>query len=226
MRYSTVLFDLDHMLLDSASSEQLAFAHTMASIGVDDPDKLFRPYVAINKALWAAVERNEISPDHVRVTRFEQLAASQTLDANPEQMADTFAAGLSNYGDLFPGARDLLDLLDGAVTMALVTNGIGQIQRSRIERLDLGRYFSAVSISGDIGSSKPDRAIFEHAFETMSWPDPSQSVMVGDSLSSDIKGGIDYGIDTCWFNPSRQEVGPITPTYDVATFADLHDVLT
>ncbi|NNF64502.1 MAG: noncanonical pyrimidine nucleotidase, YjjG family [Acidimicrobiia bacterium] len=221
MRYQYILLDLDHTLLDSNASEVAAFDETMRSIGVDDPQSLFAPYVEINRALWAAVERNEISPEVVRFARFEQFVVDQNLDADPHAMAETFAAGLSNNGDLFPGALALLQRLSAMATLAMVTNGIGVIQRSRIERLGIGEYFAAVSISGEIGSSKPDSGIFQHAFGALGSPDRDRAIMVGDSLSSDIAGGNAYGVNTCWLNPTGRTAESVRPTYQIRDLAEL-----
>lgn len=225
MRYPYILLDLDHTLLDSNASEVAAFDETMRSIGVAEPQPLFAPYVQINRALWAAVERNEISPEVVRFARFEQFVVDQGLDADPHAMAETFATGLSNNGDLFPGALALLQSLSRVATLAMVTNGIGTIQRSRIERLGIGQYFAAVSISGEIGSSKPDSGIFDHAFSALGSPSLDQAVMVGDNLSSDIAGGNRFGVDTCWLNTAGRIAESVTPTYQITDLAELEAIV-
>ena len=145
MRYSTLLFDLDHTLLDSAASEQLAFHAALSASNVADPSAYFPLYSEINRALWTAVERHEIGPDDVRVSRFEQLIGRADLDADPVAMADDYVTGLGAHGELYPGSRDVLDRLRGRVTLGLVTNGIGEVQRSRIRRLGLDRFFETLN---------------------------------------------------------------------------------
>jgi 2-haloacid dehalogenase len=230
-RYSTVLFDLDHTLLDSDASEALAFAATLRLAGVDDPLPHFPVYDSINRGLWAAVERHEVTPGHVRVARFEQFIAAIGLEADPLVLADAFAGGLGAYGELYPGTRDVLDAMAGRVRMGLVTNGLSEVQRRRIERLQLERYFDAVVISAEVGVSKPSAAIFDIAFEQLGQPSRSQVLMVGDSLSSDIRGGRNAGVATCWYNPHGKSAGTAAGAasrlvdHEIVHITDLLDLL-
>ena len=195
-----MLFDLDHTLMDSDASEALAFERAMRLIGIEEPQRHMPDYDRINKALWLAVERQEITPADVHIARFEQLIAGAGLVADPLEMGNAFADGMGMFGDLYPGAREMLDAVAGVARLGLVTNGLSDIQRARLERLDIARYFDAIVISGEVGSSKPHAAIFDIAFQQLGMPAKETALMVGDSLSSDIRGGADYGIATCWYN--------------------------
>ena len=226
MPYVTLLFDLDHTLLDSDASEVAAYAHTMATIGLDQSDQHFERYVTINREMWRAVETGTMRPDEVRFRRFEQFVAEIGVDADPVAMADAFVWGLGAHGELYDGARDLLDALAGRVRLAMVTNGLSEVQRSRIERLDLDRYFDAVIISSEVGVTKPRREIFDLAFAQLDSPDPATALMIGDSLSSDIRGGRDYGIATCWFNQHGAVAGPDdVSTHEIRTLAEILDLV-
>jgi YjjG family noncanonical pyrimidine nucleotidase len=206
--YTTVLFDLDHTLLDSDASENLAFESALSAVGLDEPHLHRADYDRINRALWATVEQGDVTPDHVRTARFEQLVMAAHLDADPLALADAFVDGLGRFGELYPGVRAVLDALTSMASLALVTNGLSEVQRARIERLDLGRYFDAVVISAEVGSAKPAPGIFETAFAQLGHPSKSSTLMVGDSLTSDIRGGAGYGIATCWYNPKHRVAGP------------------
>ncbi|MDJ0771074.1 MAG: YjjG family noncanonical pyrimidine nucleotidase [Ilumatobacter sp.] len=226
MRYSTLLFDLDHTLLDSDASERLAYAHTMATVGVTDGERHFERYVAINRGMWTAVERGEMQPTDVRHRRFEQFNGELGLAADPHDMADAFVWGLGAFGDLYDGALAVLDQLAARASLALVTNGLSDVQRARIERLGLGDYFDAVVISSEVGVTKPRPEIFDVAFEQLGRPSKVSAVMIGDSLTSDIKGGAEYGIATCWFNPNGAQAGPGDGvTHEVADLAELPTVV-
>lgn len=209
MPYTAILLDLDHTLLDSDMSESLAFEHALASAGVATPARHLAAYVEINRALWARVERQEIAATDVRVARFEQLIAATGIAASAEALADAYAAGLGAHGELYPGAREVLDALaaEPTVSLALVTNGLSDVQRTRIDRLGLGRYFQTIAISAELGTAKPAAAIFEFALAGLGSPARRSAVMVGDSLSSDIQGGRNAGIATCWYNPHRRAGG-------------------
>ncbi len=208
MRYKTLLLDLDHTLFDSDTCEIQAFEETLRSVGVDEPLRHHETYVGINRPLWSSVERGEITPEDVRVTRFERLITEIGLDANPETLADAFAVELGAKGELYPGAREVLEQLAQQATLALVTNGLSDVQRARIERLDIEQYFDAIVISAEIGASKPGSEIFDATFRALGSPKKDTALMVGDSLSSDIRGGADYGIATCWYNPQGKTADP------------------
>lgn len=222
-RYATVLFDLDHTLLDSETSMAAAYEHTMHGIGIDDPWPLHPVFERINRALWDAVERHEISPEEVRFARFTQFLDELRLDADPVAMAEQYVEQLGASGDLFEGVIDVLDALRPHVSLALITNGIGQVQRARIARLGLEPYFEAVVISGEVGAAKPGTGIFDLVFDALGTPDRRGAVIVGDSLSSDIRGGANYGIDTVWYNPEAKPVpADMTVTHVIG---DLHELV-
>jgi YjjG family noncanonical pyrimidine nucleotidase len=199
--YSTVLFDLDHTLLDSDASEAAAFAHTMRFAGVADHEPLLDTYRRINLAMWAQVEAGTLLANDVRTKRFESFNRIAGIEADPDAMGDVFVDGLGSFGELYPGALEMLEAVDAVAAMALVTNGISEVQRARVARLDLQRFFDVIVISSEVAASKPGAAIFDIAFERLGRPNRSSTVMVGDSLTSDMAGGHGYGIATCWYNP-------------------------
>lgn len=201
MPYSTVLFDLDHTLLDSDESEAAAFAHTMRFAGIPDHAPLLDTYRRINLAMWAQVEAGTLSANDVRAKRFESFNQLAGIDADPVAMGEVFVEGLGSFGGLYPGALEMLEEVGTIAVLGLVTNGISDVQRARIARFDLERFFDAIVISSEVAVSKPGAAIFDIAFERLGRPERSSAVMVGDSLTSDMAGGHGYGIATCWYNP-------------------------
>ena len=208
MHYTTLLFDLDNTLFDAQTAELLAFDHALKAGGIRSPRQYLPTYLEINDALWAAVERQELTPNQVQARRFADLVEAAGLDADPGVLADEFVEGMGAFGDLYPGARHVLERLSSAATLALLTNGLGEIQRTRIERLGLQPLFAAIVISGEVGTAKPGTKIFDLAFEALNRPAKRSALMIGDSLSSDIAGGDNYGISTCWYNPHRKPAGP------------------
>jgi YjjG family noncanonical pyrimidine nucleotidase len=220
-----LLFDLDHTLLDSDASEDLAFERALRAVGVEDPSVHRGAYDRINRALWAAVERHEVSPNTVRTLRFEQLLAETGVDADPVALADEFAAGLGGLGDLYPGALDVVAALADHARLGIVTNGLSDVQRTRIQRLGLVAHFEAVVISAEVGVSKPAPAIFDLAFEQLGRPDRSTALMIGDSLSSDMQGGRNAGIDTCWFHRAGTTAGDERVDHVITSLPQLLDVV-
>lgn len=208
MAYTTFLLDLDHTLFDTDASEFAAFEQTMLSAGLTGPEQYREAFQNINLELWAAVERGEMNPQQIRTMRFERFVAEFEFDVDPLQMADDYVVGLGAYGDLYDGAREVLEQLCESVSLAMVTNGLGEVQRTRIARLGLDEYFDAVAISAEIGAAKPDARIFDIVFDSLESSSPDSAVMVGDNLSADILGGANYGIATCWYNPNGRSADP------------------
>jgi YjjG family noncanonical pyrimidine nucleotidase len=224
-RYSTVLFDLDHTLLDSHASEQAAFDTTMRSIGVDPTPDTFGIYDGLNQALWRRVEAGEMSPNDVKVERFAQLLAALEASGDPVEMGAVFVQGLTDNGELYAGARELLSTLDESVRLGMITNGIGSVQRGRIDRLGLDGYFDVVSISGELGKSKPGAEIFDLTLLEMNISDRSGVVMVGDSLASDIAGANNAEVASIWFNPGGSHGAGVRFTHEVSELGDILAVL-
>jgi 2-haloacid dehalogenase len=206
--YETLLFDFDHTLFDSDTSEALAFVETLKDFGVSDPSVHFATYQKINQALWVAVEQGTITPNDVRTERFAQLAIVLGLDADPIALADRYVVAMGANGELYPGAFAVLEQLAESATLALVTNALSEVQRTRIARTGIASFFAAIVISGEVGPSKPNPAIYDLTFELLNNPQKERALMIGDSLSSDIKGAANFGIATCWYNVNGKTASP------------------
>ncbi len=200
MSYPVVLFDLDHTLFDFVGSKNAALEGVFAEVGVPGGAAMIAAYDAINVEVWQALERGEIEHRELGPARFERLAAARGFAADAEAMSASFLHRLGYCGGLLPGAREVLDTLAGRVPMALITNGFSQVQRDRLANFDLDRYFDAVVISAEIGVSKPAAAFFDITFAQLGMPRTDEVLVVGDSLTSDMRGGADYGLATCWVN--------------------------
>ena len=226
MGYSTFLIDLDHTLFDSDTSESLAFRRAFDAAGIKDAERCLAAFRRINLELWTTVERGEATPDFVRNRRFERLADECGLDADPLVMSDAYVEGLGAFGELYDNALVVLDELARHASLGLVTNGLGEVQRMRIDRTGIAAHFDAIVISAEVGVSKPHGGIFDIAFRALGWPDKAAAVMVGDNLVSDIRGGADYGIATCWYNPGRRAVADGTRfDHEITALAGLLDHL-
>ena len=141
-------------------------------------------------------------------------------------MADAFVWGLGAHGHLYDGAAEVLAALASRASLGLVTNGLSDVQRSRLSRLGIADYFDAIVVSSEVGATKPRPAIFDAAFEQLGHPDKGSTVMVGDSLTSDIAGGTRYGIDTCWYNPHGKPLAPDSaPTHQIGALSELLDLV-
>ncbi len=145
-----------------------------------------------------------MTPNEVQARRFADLVEAAGLDADPVLLADEYVVGMGAFGELYPGARELLEQLSRQATLGLITNGLGEVVRARIDRLGLEQYFDAIVISGEVGTSKPGTEIFDLMFEALGHPGKEEVLMIGDSPSSDIAGADSFGIAACWYNPSQK----------------------
>ncbi len=214
MLYQAIMFDLDHTLLDSDESERLAFASTMDHVGVADPAAIFETYTSINQTLWRQVELGAMRPQEVRVERFRQLLDAAGIGGDPAAVADVYALALGEFGELYDGALAMLGALVQRAPLALVTNGLSDVQRRRIERLGLDDLFSTIVISAEVGCSKPAASFFDIACRELGEPRREATLMVGDSLTADIRGAADYGLATCWYDRHRRGRPELAPRID------------
>lgn len=159
------------------------------------------------------MERGELGLDQLNDERFRLFVDQTGIDADPVLLAPAYLRWLGTSGGLVDGARELLDDLHGDVRLGLITNGYSEVQRPRLLKFDLEKYFEAVVVSSEIGHAKPHTDFFAVAFERLGDPDPASVLVVGDSLSSDIAGGVNAGTATCWYNPTSAP-RPAAPRID------------
>lgn len=201
MRYEFILFDADGTLLDFHRSEAEAVKETMLMHGIEPLDENVRLYSGINDSLWKKLERGEIEKSVLIYHRFELLAEALGVTVDFRQMARDYENALSTKGYLIDGAKEMCQRLYGRAKMYIVTNGLERVQRERQARCGIAKYFDGLFISGVIGIEKPSVGFFEYVKDHVDGFDKNKAIIVGDSLSSDMKGGINFGIDTCWYNP-------------------------
>jgi YjjG family noncanonical pyrimidine nucleotidase len=226
-RYTVVLLDADGTLFDYDRAEAHAFAATCDELGIPyEADRDLPAYRRINAGLWRAFERGEIDPPGLSVERFRRVLAEMGQRADPEEMARRYLGHLAEGSFLLPGALEAVRDLCRRRRVAVVTNGLSRVQRSRFAGSGLDRYVEHLVISDEIGAQKPEPGIFDAALEPFGDVPASQVLMVGDSLTSDIAGGVRYGIDTCWYNPAGAENsdGPV-PTYEIAALSQLGELV-
>ncbi len=224
--YSWLLFDADGTLFDFDRAEVQALRRTLDQAGdrlaPDEASHYRETFRRINGDLWRLFENGGISQDNLKVERFARLVAETGLPGDPHQLSELYLANLAQNSDLLPGAEEILASLSGEYRLALITNGLKAVQRPRFGRSSIIHYFDVTVISEEVGHAKPDPQIFDVTFAQMGWPSRDEVLIIGDSLTSDIAGGINYGIDTCWYNPARlPRPDGLAITYEIN---DLHQL--
>lgn len=227
MKYKVILFDADETLFDFKKSEREAFKNTMIEFGVDyDENYHFSIYKEINTAIWKELEDGLITQSKLKIERFRRLSDKLGMNFDENEFAASYMKHLGDGSFLFDGAYELVEALSKNYILSIVTNGLTSVQERRIKKSIISKYFKDIVISEEIGISKPNPDIFEHAINNLGKFDKNEILMIGDSLSSDIKGGINYSIDTCWFNPNHLEnKTELCPTYEVSDFNGIEDLL-
>lgn len=221
-KYEVILFDADDTLFDFNQSERNAFHHSFVHFGYTNGLADYRQdYNAVSKVLWNDLEQGRITLQELAVERFRRLFIKTELDLNPETFSRVYLDFLGKESHLVNGALELCQNLSD-YRLAIITNGFSAVQTSRIKRSALCNTFEQIIMSEQVGSKKPDKLIFDVALAKLNMTDKSKVLIVGDSLTSDIQGGINYGIDTCWFNPYEKEnhVGN-KPTYEIQQLSEL-----
>jgi YjjG family noncanonical pyrimidine nucleotidase len=203
MKYKWLLFDADGTLFDYDQAESSALETTFRTFRLGFEPAYREVYRQINQQLWLEFEQGAVSSIVLRVRRFERLFANIGLEVDTQAFSDSYLLHLANSSQLMAGALEVVQALHPHYQLALITNGLKEVQRPRFAQSALKDYFAGLIISEEVGAAKPDRAIFEAAFVQMGHPHRAEALMIGDSLTSDIQGGYNYGIETCWFNPTH-----------------------
>jgi len=224
-RYEYLFLDADETLFDFRRAEEHALADAFGRFGLPLSAEHRDEYDRINKALWKRFEQGGMDQGMLKTERFRLLFESAGLDADPRAFSETYIDCLASASFLLEGAEEACARLSARCRLAIITNGIGKVQRARIGNSAIHPFIEGLIISEDAGFSKPDPRIFEHACRLLSWHDKEKMLMVGDSLSSDIKGGKAFGIDTCWANFSGKiNETDISPTFEIHSIAELESL--
>lgn len=227
MKYEIVIFDADETLFDFKKSEREAFKNAMLEFDVKyDENYHLKIYQGINTAIWKEFEQGLITQEKLKVERFKRLSDKLNAGFDEVKFAKSYMKHLANASFLFDDSKALVESLHKDYRLTIVTNGLKDVQNHRIRRCIIGEYFEDIVISEEVKAAKPDPEIFEHVLKDLNHTDKSKVLMVGDSLTSDIQGGINFGIDTCWYNPDKLEnKTEMKPTYEISNLMELKDIL-
>jgi 2-haloacid dehalogenase len=217
------LFDVDGTLLDYEKAEDLALKRAFARASVPFDNGTALAYQKINDALWLDFERGNLDQEVLKVKRFADLFdLIGYQDIDPATFSERYLKELANAAPLLPDALSVIRQLERRFRLALITNGLPEVQWPRLTSSGLRPHFEPIVISGEVGYSKPHPAIFQIALESMGEADPGNVLIIGDSLTADMRGGIDVGMATCWMNPSRKPRNPDLPvTYEIQNLTKL-----
>ncbi len=199
MVYKAVLIDIDNTLFDFRESSYAALVRVFEPLGFDFTREQFHHYEVYNNMLWGKYERGEIEQEDIFHERFRLYLAEIGLEADPAALNAAYVQGLAQGYHFMPNCRELLEALHGKYLVCAVTNGDAFAQQSRIDKSGMKHLFDHVFISEQVGFRKPDKAFYDAVFAVIGEEYRNCSIMVGDSLSSDMQGGRNAGIPTCFY---------------------------
>ena len=227
MTYKFLLFDLDHTLLDFDTAEDVALTQLLKEEGVEDIQAYKDYYVPMNKLLWKNLELKKITKKELVNTRFAKLFAHFGIEKDGAYLAERYQFFLSKQGQTFPGVEDLLrKLISQGYELYAATNGITSIQTGRVKQSGISPYFKEIFISEQLNTQKPDAEFYEKIGARIPNFNKNHALMIGDSLSADIQGGNNAGIDTIWYNPHHLKNKSLAqPTYEIDSYQALRDCL-
>lgn len=217
----TVFLDLDDTLLDFHRSEAVAIAETLSGFGIEPTEAVKKRYSEINRGVWEQLELGNMTREEILVRRFELLFEELGVNVDGMEARRRYEWNLGGSYFYMAGAEKLLDEISKKYDLYLMSNGTATVQDRRIAASGITKYFKGIFISEKVGYNKPSREFFDRCFAKIPSFKKEESIIVGDSLSSDIQGGINAGILTCHYNSRDEKKDGITPNYTINTLEEL-----
>ncbi len=221
-KYDIILFDSDNTLYDHAIHERSALTVAFKKYGTPLTQQLYEIYRGINDDVWKEFEKGIPLDGGPLIERFRRLNKRCGLSLEEDRINSLYISSLGEQCSPFPDSYDVCKALSKTHRLYIITNGTHDVQIKRYEKSPLRPFFSGIFTAADIGVQKPKREYFERVLEKIGGSDKERVIIIGDSLSSDILGGINSGIDTCWFNlHGIENASDIIPTYEIRDIKEL-----
>ena len=224
-KYTTLYFDLDNTILDFTASEYNAIAELLKLHNLPVNDEIIAKYSTINQSWWERFEKGEIKKQEIFAGRFKTFLEFYGFNGDAQKMSEDYFGLLAAGHDVVDGAEIALKYVkEKGYIVCITTNGVSRTQYRRIDECGLKEYFDFIFVSEDAGHQKPEKEYFEYVMNISPEKDKSKILVIGDSMSSDILGGINFGVDTCWLNPKGKD-STHKPTYEIANIMQICGIL-
>lgn len=225
-KYNCIMMDIDNTLLDFDAAERKALLETLQQFSLPCDEAAISRYHEINSSLWGELNKGKIRRDKLVVERFDRFVKEVGAAAKATELNRAYTEHLATHADVIPGAEEALQELAEVATMIAVSNGTESVERGRLKLSGFEKYFDDIFISEAVGVSKPNPKIFQMAMRKLGIEHSDKVLVVGDSLSADIQGGVNAGLDTCWVNMKGLEnESGLTPTYEVKALSELYPIV-
>lgn len=224
--YAHILFDMDDTILDFQKAQFVSFKYVLEKLGIPFSLEAYHSYEEINHSLWRQFDEGILTKDAVQRERFTQFFNTMNRNIDGNIANSIYQDSLANQTWLIPYAKETCMELSKTHTLSIVTNGVGATQKKRFLLSGIAPYFATIIISEDIGVAKPDRKFFDEASKLINCAEKDNILLVGDSLTSDIQGANNVGIDCCWFNPKGGALNrQLQITYTITDLRQLLDLV-
>ena len=225
-KYNCIMMDIDNTLLDFDAAERKALLETLQQFSLPCDEAAVSRYHEINSSLWGELNKGKIRRDKLVIERFDRFVKEIGAAAKATELNRAYTEHLAAHADVIPGAEEALQELAEVATMIAVSNGTESVERGRLKLSGFEKYFDDIFISEAVGVSKPNPKIFQMAMRKLGIEHSDKVLVVGDSLSADIQGGVNAGLDTCWVNMNGLEnESGLTPTYEVKALSELYPIV-
>ena len=221
-----IFLDLDDTLFDFKRSERVALSNTLSALGIDPTDEVISRYSVINRGQWEALERGEATREEILPRRYEILFNELGVEIEPMKAQKLYEKSLTGTYFYIDGAEELIRELHKDYKTYIASNGTAIVQDGRIGLSGIDKYFDKIFISERVGHNKPSKEFFDACFKDIGEIDRKETIIIGDSLTSDILGGKNAGILTCLYNPKGNAAREdIKPDYEVKSLAEIPNLL-
>lgn len=226
MKYNIILFDADDTLLDFKKSEKKALENAFIKNNICLTEKIISEYKKINSGLWSEFNKGNIEKEYIVDNRFRMLFEKLDINEDADKIKKDYQYELGYGFFVIDGAIEICKKLSETCDLYCVTNGLAQNQFRRIKGAKLEEYFKDIFVSEEVGFAKPKKEYFDYVLKKISNCHKESILIVGDSLESDIQGGVNAGIDTCWYNPNGYvNNSKVTPKYEIKNLDEILEII-
>lgn len=219
-----IFMDIDDTLLDFNKCSKVSIIQSCEKFNIEYKDLFYTTFLRINDSLWKQIERNEITKEELFSVRWAKIFEELHVNFDGPTFENEFISRLDFIAEPVDGAKELLLYLSKKADIYLTTNAPYSQQESRLKIAHLLQYTKKIYASGNIGYAKPDIRFFEYCMKDID-AKKEDIIIIGDSYTADIQGGLNSGIDTLWFNPKNMDCLGKKPTYEVSCLLDICDIL-
>lgn len=226
VKYKTILFDVDNTLFDFNKDQETAFKEAMDKIGYPYTEEMYENYNQINMGMWEMLNRGEMTAEELSVKRFEEFFEKYHIKQDAQIFSSLLTEAFQKTGTPIKGSREMLEQLKDKCELVIISNGFKRQQYHRLDNARFSNYFTRIFLSEEVGYNKPDKNFFDIVLQNIENKQKSKILVVGDSITADIVGGKNSGIDTCWYNPKNKEnKTDVKPNYEIKDFQELLKII-